>query len=92
MFRELALRISQKVLIGITQLYGYVFQICWFLQGLPFENLVYQKKYTFKKNIYNSFTIIKKIMLLMLTMVGGCSQDNIIYKCTMLHDHSSIRK
>ena len=30
--------------------------------------------------------------LLMLIMVGGCSQDNIIYKCTKLHDHSSNRK
>ena len=36
------------------------------------------------------FTILKK-GLPMLTMVGGCSQDNIIYKCTKLHDHSSNR-
>ena len=28
----------------------------------------------------------------MLTMVGHCKQDNIIYKCTMLHDHSKNRK
>ena len=28
----------------------------------------------------------------MLTMVGHCRQDNIIYKCAKLHDHSSNRK
>ena len=28
----------------------------------------------------------------MLTMVGHCRQDNRIYKCTKLHDHSSNRK
>ena len=34
-----------------------------------------------KKAIY--FTIIKK------PMVGHCSQDQIFYKCTNLHDHNS---
>ena len=28
----------------------------------------------------------------MLTMVGSCNQDNIICKCTKLHDRSSNRK
>ena len=28
-------------------------------------------------------------MLPMLTIVCGCNPDNIIYKCTKLHDHSS---
>ena len=31
-------------------------------------------------------------MLLMLTMVGYYRQDNKIYMCTKLHDHSSNRK
>ena len=31
-------------------------------------------------------------MLPMLTMVGHCRQDNIIYKCTKLHNRSSNRK
>ena len=46
------------------------------------------------KNLFkNKITIIKK-MLLKLTMVGYCSQDNIIYKCrpNKLHDHSSNRE
>ena len=28
----------------------------------------------------------------MFTMIGHCRQDNIIYKCTKLHDHSSNKK
>ena len=51
MFRELALRISQKVLIGITQFYGYALPICWCLQRLPSKNLVNQKS-KHLKNIY----------------------------------------
>ena len=60
---------------------------------LPSKNLVNQKNYTFltKKKI-NFFTIIKKNMSSMLTMVGHCRQDNIIYKCTKLHDHNSNKK
>ena len=50
---------------------------------------IFKKNYTFKKNS------IKK-MLPMLTMVTEkgnlVRQDNIIHKCTKLHDHSSNRK
>ena len=43
-----------------------------------------------KKNsfFYNS----KKNISPILTMVVGCNQDNIIYNCAKLHDHSSNRK
>ena len=39
---------------------------------------------------YN-ITIIKN-MSPMLTMVGHCRQDSIIYKCTKLYDHSKNLK
>ena len=53
-----------------------------------------KKKYTFlslkifKKNIFYNY---EKNVSPMLTMIGYCRQDNIIYKCTKLHDHSSNR-
>ena len=50
MFREMALRISQKVLIGVNQLYRlYYVGVC---NDLPSKNLVNPQK---KKN-YNIFS------------------------------------
>ena len=67
MFCEQALKISQKVLIGITQFYRYALQYVGVSNDLPSKNLGNQKKETFltKINIF-CFTIITKHMLPML--------------------------
>ena len=60
---------------------------------LPSKNLVNQiKNYTFLTKRKTKKNILIKKSITLLCLQGHCIQDNIIYKCTKLHDHSSIRK